>query len=95
MTHESEDFESQMDKLAEEWELEVRAEIDEAAVLTLCFPGSETGNDAAVRLNRHAKEHPQIYWHWVSEKFPEQKHYWKAGLEKATDSTQPESDDVE
>jgi cell division GTPase FtsZ len=95
MSNEPEDFELNVEQLARAFESEIREGIDEAAVLVMCFPGSETGTDALIRLKKYAKEHAQIYWHWVSEKFPEQKHYWNAGLEKAVGSTTPESDDSE
>jgi len=93
MKDEPEDFELDVQQLAEQLESEIRAEIDEAAVLVMCFPGSETGNDALIRLRKVAKENPQIYWRWVSEKFPEQAHWWKGGLETAMGSAQSESDD--
>lgn len=95
MNGEPEDFEVDVEQLAKELEMEIREGIDDAAALALCFPGSETGTDALIRLKKYAQEHPSIYWRWVSEKFPEQKSYWSGGLETAMRPTQQESDDSE
>jgi hypothetical protein len=95
MNEDPEDVERDFEQLAEGYAREIRAEIDEAAVLVMCFPGSETGNDALIRVRKVAKENPQIFWQWISEKFPRQKVYWQGGLDTATGSTQSESEDAE
>lgn len=93
MNDEPESFDSEFESIADEWATEIRDEIEEAAALSLCFLGTETGSDALCRLKQHAQENPQIFWEWIAEKFPEHEPYWKAGLEKATGPEHPESDD--
>jgi hypothetical protein len=93
MNDEPESFESEFESIADEWRVEVRNEIDEAAALSLCFPLTEVGIHALGRLKQHAQGNPLIFWQWISEKFPQHEHYWKHGLEKAKGSEQLESDD--
>jgi hypothetical protein len=93
MKDKPESFDGEFERLGEEFVAEVLEGIDEAGALSLCFPGSETGNDALNRLKGYSQEHPQIFWQWISEKFHQREHYWKPGLEQATGPTQSESND--
>jgi hypothetical protein len=92
MKDKPENFDNELERIAEELEADILKEIDEAAALSLCFPLTQVGNDSLGRLKKYAEDTPLMFWRWVSEKFPEHEPYWKPGLDKAMGSEQPESD---